>query len=78
MRSSIKPHLGAFGVALSAAAFTICLAATSPASAQQQESRDAAWQRCTNVAQMQYPNPESTSGRVAVFKSCMSQAGYRP
>jgi hypothetical protein len=77
MRSLNPRHLKLLGAALAVGAIALPLAATSPASAQR-ESWNAAWQRCTNMAQQQYPNVESTSGRVAVFKSCMSRSGHRP
>jgi hypothetical protein len=77
MRSLNQRHLKLLGAALAAGAIALPLAATSPASAQH-ESWDAAWQRCTNMAQQQYPNSEATTGRVAVFKSCMSRSGHRP
>jgi len=77
MRSMSKRDTPIFCATLAAGAIVLSLAAPGPASAQRQ-SRDAAWQRCTSIAQQQYPDPESTSGRTAVFKSCMAQTGHRP
>lgn len=82
MHQSCHRYLCKLGTAVLMGAVTLALAATYPADAQtrkKKESRDAAMHRCIVAAQRQYPDPlTEQTGRVAVYKACMTQAGYRP
>lgn len=44
------------------------------------DSRDVTITKCLRLAQMQYPidTGEAQSARTAVYKACMSKAGYKP
>ncbi len=61
-------------LAVGAAAFTLA----SPATAQQ--NRDATLHKCIVEAQRAYPSttPDADEQRTALYKACMSKAGFAP
>jgi hypothetical protein len=65
-----------------AAVLAVCfaLSAASMASAQgKKPSRETVMHRCLVATQSQYPDVNTEqAGRVAVYKACMTKAGYRP
>jgi hypothetical protein len=52
----------------------------SMSSAQDNAARDAAIARCIKQAQTQYPGDDADTqrGRTAVYKACMTTAGFQP
>ena len=63
------------------AAVLCIIAAASQASAQTRGSREAAIQKCMAQIQSTYPQTgpdRNDAARVALYKSCMHNAGYRP
>ena len=55
-------------------------ALSSPAAAQDSPARDAAIARCVKQAQTTYPDDGDDQGRnrTALYKSCMTAAGFNP
>ena len=61
--------------------FGLTIAAnTSMSSAQDNAARDAAISRCIKQAHTQYPGDDMDTqrGRTAVYKACMTTAGFQP
>ena len=48
------------------------------AQAQDNTARDAAIARCVKQAHTQYPGEQEGNDRTAVYKACMTQAGFTP
>jgi hypothetical protein len=48
------------------------------AQAQDNAARDAAIARCIKQAHTQYPDEQEGNDRTAVYKACMTQAGFQP
>jgi hypothetical protein len=60
--------------------FGLSVAGLASMSSAQEAARDAAIARCIKQAQTQYPGDDADTqrGRTAVYKACMTAAGFQP